>query len=162
MVMSGNLKQKLTRPSIWLRLVYMIVLAIAFNVSEIVIFAVVVFQFFAALFTRKPNAQFTRFGSNLALYIQQIISFMTFANEEKPFPFSPWPDAPCEESAVVENDKPMSSKAEKAETVVEDSEAAKPKKPAPRKTAAASKPKKPTARKTTAARKPRTPPKKES
>jgi len=146
--MSGNLRQKLTRPSIWLRLVSMIVLAIAFNVAEIVIIAVVVFQFLAALFTRQPNTQFTRFGRNLARYLQQIINFLTFATEEKPFPFSPWPDEPHEEPLVVENDKPKSSKTEQSDTVAENGEAAKPKKPAPRKSATT--------------RKPRTPPKKAS
>ncbi len=148
MGMSGNLKQKLTRPSIWLRLVWMIVLAIAFNVAEVVIVAVVVFQFLATLFTRKPNTQFTRFGRNLARYLQQITTFLTFATEEKPFPFSRWPDEPHEEPLVVENDKPMDSNPKKAEPVVENDEAAKPKKAAPRKT--------------TATRKPRTPPKKTS
>ena len=146
--MSGNLKQKLTRSSIWLRLVSMIVLAIAFNIAEIVIFAVVVFQFLVTLFTTKPNSQFTRFGRNLARYLQQIITYMTFATEEKPFPFSPWPDEPHEEPLVVENDKPTSSKTEQSETVAKNSEPAKPKKPAPRKTATT--------------RKPRTPPKKAS
>ncbi len=141
--MSGNLKQKLTRPSIWLRLVSMIVLAVAFNITEIVIFAVVVFQFLATLFTRKPNTQFTRFGRNLARYLQQIITFMTFVTEEKPFPFSRWPDEPHEEPLVGENDKPMSSKTEEAETVAEDGEAAKPKKSAPRKTTTTRKPRTP-------------------
>jgi len=141
--MSGNLKQKLTRPSIWLRLVFMIVLAIAFNIAGIVILAVIVFQFLATLFTRTPNTQFTRFGRNLARYLQQITTFMTFATKEKPFPFSPWPDEPHEEPLVVDNDKPMSSKTEEAETVAENGEAAKPKKPAPRKTATTRKPRTP-------------------
>ena len=142
--MSGNLKQKLTRPSIWLRLVSMIVLAIAFNIAEIVIFAVVVFQFLAVLFTGKPNTQFTRFGRNLAGYLQQIAKFMTFATEEKPFPFSPWPDEPHEEPFVVENGEPVSSKTEEAETVAENGEPAKSKKTAPRKTATTRKPWTPT------------------
>lgn len=166
MVMSGNLKEKLTRPSIWFRLVYMIVFAIAFNVAEIVIFAIVIFQFFATLFTGQPNAQITRFGRNLASYIQQIVCFMTFATEEKPFPFSSWPDASHKEPTVVETDNLMSSKTARAKTVDEKSDAAKPKKPAPRKASAASKdrepaaakkPKKPATRKTAATRKPQSP-----
>lgn len=183
--MSGNLKQKLTRPSIWMRLVYMIVLAIAFNVAELVIFAVVVFQFLVSLFIGKPNARLTRLGSNLARYVQQIVNFMTFATSERPFPFSAWPNEPQKEP-VVENDEPMSSKPEEVETVTEEAEAGKPKKPTNRRTSAASKAnqsaaasktsqskKQPTSRKpktTTAAgkakssatRKPRTPPKKDT
>jgi len=63
-----------------------------------------------------------------------------FATEVKPFLFAPSSDEPYEESLVVENDKPMGSKTEKAETVAKTGEAAKPKKSAPRKTAAARKP----------------------
>ena len=155
--MSGKLRNKLTRPSIWLRLVSMIVLAIAFNIAEIVIFAVVVFQFLASLFTRRPNAQFTRFGRNLARYLEQIIAFMTFATEEKPFPFSQWPDVPLDEPPVVENDKTIGSSQE-AETVVKSAEPAKSRKPAPRKTA----PRKTAPRKAATTRKPRSPSKKGS
>lgn len=140
--MNESLKQKLFRPSIWLRLVSMIVLAIAFNIVEIVIFAVVVFQFLAALFTRKPNSHFTRFGQNLASYLQQITAYLTFASEDKPFPFSPWPDKPQDEPLVAQNEEQMNSKPEQTETVAENSEAAKPQ-TAPRKSASTRKPRTP-------------------
>jgi len=90
--MSDETRQNITRRGIWLRLVYMIVLAIAFNVAELVTFVVVVFQFLTSLFTGRPNDRLTRFGQNLARYLQQIIVFLTFATEEKPFPFAPWPN----------------------------------------------------------------------
>ena len=145
--MNASLKQKLFRPSIWIRLVSMIVLAIAFNIVEIVIFAVVVFQFLTALFTRKPNSHFTRFGRNLARYLQQITAFLTFASEDKPFPFSSWPDEPQDEPLVTQIDEQMSRKTEQAENVAEDNKAAKPGQNA--------------TRKTTSVRKPRTPKKKD-
>lgn len=137
--MSGDLKQKLTRPSIWLRLVYMIILAIAFNIAEIIIFAVVVFQFFMVLFTRNPNEQFTRFGRNLARYVQQIVAYLTFSSEEKPFPFASWPDEPDARNTPTENDKPTGSAAASKETDVAN-KAASPRKPAPRKSTAKRKP----------------------
>ena len=96
--MSQDYKANLTRSSIWMRLVFMIIFAVAFNVAEIVIFIVTVFQFLASLFTGEPNDRLVRFGRNLAQYIQQIIAFMTFATEERPFPFSTWPDEPDNET----------------------------------------------------------------
>ena len=75
--MSGDIKKNVTRRSIWLRLVFMIVLSVAFNVAEFITFAVVAFQFLASLFTGQPNDQLTRFGRNLARYLQQITVFMT-------------------------------------------------------------------------------------
>ena len=93
---NANLKENVSRRSIWIRLVYMIVMGIAYGVAEIVAFAVVVFQFLASLFTGKHNERLARFGRNLGRYFQQITLFMTFATEEKPFPFGQWPDEPHE------------------------------------------------------------------
>jgi hypothetical protein len=98
--MSGDLKENVTRRSIWLRLVFMIVLSVAFNVAEIITFAVVVFQFLASLFTGQPNDRLAHFGRNLARYFQQITVYLAFTTEEKPFPFAPWPDESHEEAPV--------------------------------------------------------------
>ena len=100
--MSGDIKENVTRRSIWLRLVFMIVLSVAFNVAEIITFVVVVFQFLASLFTGQPNDRLTRFGRNLARYLQQITVYLTFGTEEAPFPFTPWPDEPHEKAPVDE------------------------------------------------------------
>ena len=110
--MSGDIKQNVTRGSIWLRLVYMIILGVAFNVAEFVTFVVVVFQFLFSLITGQPNDQLTRFGRNLARYLQQLIVFMTFATEDKPFPFTPWPDEPHEPAAAEEEGKQITDASE--------------------------------------------------
>jgi len=118
--MGGGIKDNITRCSIWLRLVFMIVLCMAYGVAEFVTFAVVVFQFFASLFTGKPNDQLTRFGRNLARYFQQITVYMTFATEEKPFPFTPWPDEPHEETLVEEDGNHLNDKSENSKDAAEE------------------------------------------
>jgi hypothetical protein len=112
--MSGNIKENVTRRSIWLRLVYMAIFGVALSVVEFVTFAVVAFQFLASLFTGQPNDQLIRFGRNLARYIQQIIVFMTFATEEKPFPFTPWPDEPHEQAPMRESRNQLNDSVENA------------------------------------------------
>ncbi len=126
--MSGDIKENVTRRSIWLRLVFIIVLGVAFNVAEIITFAVVAFQFLASLFTGQPNDQLTRFGRNLARYLQQITAFMTFATEEKPFPFTPWPDEPHEEAPLEEDSNQLNDKSENAEDATENDETGEAKK----------------------------------
>ncbi len=118
--MSGNIKDNITRCGIWLRLLFMIILSMAYGVAEAVTFAVVVFQFVASLFTGKPNDQLARFGRNLARYFQQIIAYLTFATEEKPFPFTPWPDEPHEEALVEEDSDPLNGNSENAADAAED------------------------------------------
>jgi hypothetical protein len=126
--MSGDIKENVTRRSIWLRLVFMIVLSVAFNVAEIIIFAVVVFQFLASLFTDQPNDRLTRFGRNMARYLQQITVYLTFATEETPFPFTPWPDEPHEESPVDEDSNQLNDKSGNAGDTTENDEAGEAKK----------------------------------
>jgi len=126
--MSGGIKENVTRRSIWLRLVFMIVLSVAFSVAEFVTFAVVVFQFLSSLFTGQPNDRLTRFGRNLARYLQQIIVYMTFATEEKPFPFTPWPDEPHEETRVEEHSNQLNDKPENAGDVADNDMAGEAKK----------------------------------
>ena len=117
--MSGNIKENVSRRSIWLRLVFMIVLGVAYSVAELITFAVVVFQFLASLFAGQPNDRLARFGRNLARYFQQITVFMTFATEEKPFPFAPWPDEPHEGAPVEEGRNQLNGSSETAEDVPE-------------------------------------------
>ena len=126
--MSGNIKENVARRSIWLRLVFMIVLSVAFNVAEFITFAVVAFQFLSSLFTGQPNDRLTRFGRNLARYLQQIIVYMTFATEEKPFPFTPWPDEPHEETRVEVHSNQLNDKPENAGDVADNDEAGEAKK----------------------------------
>ncbi len=112
--MSWDIKEHVTRRSIWLRLVFMIVLSVAFNVAEVITFAVVAFQFLASLFTGQPNDRLAGFGRNLARYLQQITVYLTFTTEEKPFPFAPWPDEPHEEAPVEEDSNQLNNKSEDA------------------------------------------------
>ena len=126
--MSGGIKENVTRRSIWLRLVFMIVLSVAFSVAEIVTFAVVAFQFLSSLFTGQPNDRLTRFGRNLARYLQQIIVYLTFATEEKPFPFTPWPDERHEKTLVEEHSNQLNDKPENAGDVADNEEAGEAKK----------------------------------
>ena len=89
----GNLK---SRPT-WLRLFFMIVVAILYGVSRVVVGAVVVLQFFWLLFSGETNQRLEQFGQSLATYTYQIIRYLTFNTEERPFPFDvDWPTGPPE------------------------------------------------------------------
>ncbi len=131
--MTENLKQNLARGSIWLRLIFMIVFAVAFNVAEFVIFVVVVFQFLASLFTGEPNDRLTRFGRTMAHYLQQVVEFLTFAAEEKPFPFSPWPEEQSKEANAKQSISAQDEDAQRAETQNQPTKSATRKKRATRK-----------------------------
>jgi len=86
-----ELKRHLTASETWLRGLFIVIFAVIYSVAEVVLGAVVVFQFLATLFTGETNARLRSFGLSLGAFIYQIIAYMTFNSDEKPFPFGPWP-----------------------------------------------------------------------
>jgi len=91
--MNSELKQHMAASDTWLRGVFILVFAVIFSVAEVLLCAVVVFQFLATLITGATNAQLRAFGLSLAAFIYQIVLFITFNADEKPFPFGPWPES---------------------------------------------------------------------
>ncbi len=77
---------------IWLRLVFMILFAIVFNIAEFVLAVTAVVQFVCKAITGKVLTQGIVFGQNLATYVYEIMLFLTFRTDEMPWPFAPWPD----------------------------------------------------------------------
>jgi hypothetical protein len=78
--------------STWLRLFFMIVLGFFYGVSRIVTVVVVVAQFCHVLFTGETNRPLRDLGLSLATYTYEIVCYLTFNTEQRPFPFdAPWP-----------------------------------------------------------------------
>jgi len=95
--MDQDLKEKLTSKSKWIRLLFMILFGIIINIVEMVIWIIAAFQFIVTLFIGKPNANLATFSDGLTTYAYQMMRYLTYNNEVKPFPFTPWPSA-CKES----------------------------------------------------------------
>lgn len=90
--MDEQMKSRLTSSDVWVRGLYIILFAIAWGLSELLLAVTVLFQFLAVLVTGSANGRLLRFGQNLSRYHYQIARFVSFNTEEKPFPFSDWPD----------------------------------------------------------------------
>ena len=89
--MEQDLKENLKQKKTWLRGLYMLLFAVFYSVAEIVILVVVLFQFMLALFTAQTNARLVLFGKSLSTYVYQVMLFLTFNSEDKPYPFGEWP-----------------------------------------------------------------------
>ena len=88
--MNDNIKESLKDNSTWMRVLYMAIFVIIFNIVELLIAALVIFQVLVLLFTGEKNRRLLGFGSTLSLYVYRILQFLTFNSEEKPFPFADW------------------------------------------------------------------------
>jgi hypothetical protein len=89
--MNENSDTPTNKRNIWIRGLYMLLMAFAFQVSGTVMCIVTVIQFVMMLLNGTPNARLVSFGRSLGRYFQMIVNFLTFAAEEIPFPFSDWP-----------------------------------------------------------------------
>ena len=89
--MNENFEAVKNKRNIWIRGLFMLLMAFAFQVSGTVICIVTVIQFVLVLLNDAPNERLVSFGRSLGRYLQQIVNFLTFATEEIPIPFSDWP-----------------------------------------------------------------------
>ncbi len=88
-----SLKANVTRGATWLRGVFMLLFAVIFNIAEIMLGAIVVFQFLNVLVTGTPMPRLVGFGDSLGRFIYQIVRYLTFDTDDRPYPFADWPGA---------------------------------------------------------------------
>ena len=83
-------KENVCKKEIWCRLLYMILFGIVLYVVLMLLGLVVVVQIIYAFVTGKANDDIKQFGSQLAHYINQIVLFLTFNENRRPYPFNPF------------------------------------------------------------------------
>jgi hypothetical protein len=69
----------------------MVLFVVAFHLAEILAGFVALIQFLWHLCTRRPLPELQNFGDSLARYVRALIAYLTYATEERPFPFAAWP-----------------------------------------------------------------------
>ncbi len=89
--MDPNLQQNLVNRSTWIRILYMLLFAFIYSVTEMVIFGIALIQIGFKLITGQTNPRLLALGDGLSRYIYQMMRFFTFVSDELPFPFGPWP-----------------------------------------------------------------------
>ncbi|MGS2717084.1 DUF4389 domain-containing protein [Eionea flava] len=89
---SGELKTRLLSPEHWLRGLFMLMFVVIACVASYVMLVLVIIQFVFALITGSSEERLQAFGGQLSQYLYQILRFITYNDEQKPFPFSDWPN----------------------------------------------------------------------
>lgn len=88
------IEENLKSRSTWIRLVFMIAFIVIANVAVMVATVVVLLGFLWVLFTGDTNEQLRQAGRALAKYFAEIVRFLTYNSDTKPFPFgADWPSA---------------------------------------------------------------------
>lgn len=95
--MDDNIKKNLKETTTWVRALYMLMFVIIYWVTEIIIGVVIIFQFLSVLITSSRNEKLLTLGQSLSTYIYQIMTYLTFNSEARPYPVGDWPTgAPSE------------------------------------------------------------------
>ena len=70
---------------------FMVLFFVAARLVGVLVAALALFLFLCALTMRRPNGNARRFGKGLSWYLAEIVQFLTYNTQRKPWPFSPWP-----------------------------------------------------------------------
>lgn len=106
--MEEQTRDNLTDKSTWMRLLFIILFAIAFKIAALLIGVITVVQFFAVLFTKSPNVRLQGLGGDLGIYICDVTRFLTYQTDHMPYPVSDWGQGSQTEPAAK---KPTARKA---------------------------------------------------
>jgi pyruvate/2-oxoglutarate dehydrogenase complex dihydrolipoamide acyltransferase (E2) component len=120
-----DFRDHIAEPGSWLRLLYMILFGIVFEVGKFVGLVVAVVQFLFKLIAGQPHPALQTFGFSLSEYYRQIIAFETFRSDDRPYPWADWPveakveaaPEPAAPPPVAEETKPAAVKTPSKTTV---------------------------------------------
>lgn len=75
----------------WQRVLFVVIFWIAFYVTQMVVGLVAVAQCVFLLITGDPNEQLRKLGDSLGKYVHDILRYVTFNSDQRPFPFTDFP-----------------------------------------------------------------------
>ena len=71
---------------------FMILFFVAARCVSVLVSVIALFQFLCVLIGGKPNDNVKHFGRNLSFYAAEIIQFLSYNTDRKPWPYSKWPE----------------------------------------------------------------------
>ena len=74
------------------RALYTILYLIIVRLISMVLFVIAITQYIYSWLTGEPNEKILSFTEGLAEYSKQLVSYVGFNTDEKPWPVGEWPD----------------------------------------------------------------------
>jgi len=73
---------------IWMRLLYMLLIALMISVAQTVLGVATVIQFIIMAVNKDPNPRLAEFGTDLGIWIAKAARYQTAASQVKPWPWT--------------------------------------------------------------------------
>ena len=110
-----KMKANVKNVDTWVRGLFIVIYGIIFYVLFWVIWLVVIFQFLMKVVMGSLNPNILNFSKGLTCCAFQILQYVTFQSDERPWPFGPWPSAAAgtqiEESVAIGATSPRADEA---------------------------------------------------
>ena len=87
-----DIKNNAKNTDTWLRGLFILIFGVIFYFLYGLIWLLVIFQFVTKVITGELNRNLEQFSTKMTSYAMQILNYITFQSEKRPFPFSPFPD----------------------------------------------------------------------
>lgn len=84
-----------------IKILYIILFYLIYRITDLVLLVVLLIQTGLNIFSGEPSDSIKAFGKSLGIYLQQISEFLSYASEDKPFPFSDWPEIVSDQSEPI-------------------------------------------------------------
>ncbi len=120
--MSKVWKENIKSESFWLRSLFMVLFLLVYRIVDLIVLLVAVCQWFYVLITGDANQSLVQFAASLARYAAQIVDYLGHNSDEKPFPFSDWPEAgsTAAQTETIQADPTLSAPDAKDSTAASD------------------------------------------
>jgi len=86
-----DIKENVKKTDTWIRGLFIIVYGVVFYFLYLIIWLFVVFQFITKVITGDLNKNLSDTSGWLTDYATQILAYITFQSDEKPWPIGPMP-----------------------------------------------------------------------
>lgn len=87
-----NKQQPYQKKAIWQRGLFMLLFGFLIGITKLVTLIIAVLQFVVVVLTGECNDNLLYFGKCMSTYQYQILLFLTFNSEFRPFPIGEWPE----------------------------------------------------------------------
>jgi hypothetical protein len=91
-----DIKDHAKNTDTWLRGFFILVFGVIFYFLYIIIWLLVIFQFLTKVLTGELNSNLEQLSMKMTSYALQILNYITYQSEERPYPFSPFPEGNSE------------------------------------------------------------------
>ena len=86
-----QVKENAKNKSTWTKGFFLLVFIFILGLGKTLLIAILAFQFVHILLTGKLNNRLITFGGRFCHYLLQVMEYMIFVRDDRPFPFGEWP-----------------------------------------------------------------------